>query len=145
MTIFRLLFIKPGDIFALQMKKLLAAILLLVYFTVSTGFVVSLHYCMDRFDSARIGGSSSDECGKCGMHQDESKCCWDDVKMVKLQTNHLASKALIAEFSVPVVKEFTTDFLLAPLYYLEEKTPVLAHGPPLSEQETYLQNCVFRL
>ena len=51
------------------MKKALAAILLLVYFAVTTGFSLSVHYCMDEFESASIGSSGDDVCDNCGMHK----------------------------------------------------------------------------
>jgi hypothetical protein len=127
------------------MKKLVVAILLLVYFTVSSGFVVSLHYCMDRFDSARIGDQSSDECGNCGMHNGKQECCWDDVKMLKLHTDHLVSKALTVDFTVPVPKQVTHEYLLSPLVSSNEITPTVAHGPPLPGEDICLKFCVFRI
>ena len=70
------------------MKKLAASILLLIYFTVTTGFVVSVHYCMNKLDSIQLGDNSSEECGKCGMHvEDSGGCCKDDVKLVKMQAD----------------------------------------------------------
>ena len=126
------------------MKKTLAAILLLVYFTVSTGFVVSLHYCMDRLTSAEIGNSKSDKCDYCGMHKD-GHCCRDDVKIVKLQTTHLASQITVPFFSLSFVSVATTEFIVSPFYNFTKTNHAIAHSPPLSEQDTYLQNCVFRI
>lgn len=127
------------------MKKALAVLLLLVYFTVSTGFVVSLHYCMDRLDSAQIGERRSGTCGRCGMHKGHLKCCWDDVKMVKLQTTHVASKQIVADFSFPTALVLTTEFLVSPFYNYTQTDHSLAHAPPWGEQDTYLRNCVFRI
>ena len=126
------------------MIKLLAAILLLVYFTVSTGFVVSLHYCMDRLASAQIGGKHDNKCAYCGMQKD-GKCCRDDVKIVKLQTIHLVAKTIRPDFNLPVTIVTPTEFLLSPFYNFTQINRSVEHGPPLSEQETYLQNCVFRI
>lgn len=126
------------------MKKVLAAILLLVYFTVSTGFVVSLHYCMDRLTSAEIGSSKTDKCNYCGMHKD-GHCCRDDVKVVKLQTSHLASQISAAHFSLPFLSLASLTFFVSPFYNFTQASYVIAHSPPLSEQYTYLQNCVFRI
>ena len=129
------------------MKKALTFLLLLIYSTASTGLVVNIHYCMDRFDSVQIGDSGSDVCGKCGMHQDENECCFDDVKVLKLNTSHLASDLLIPVFSLPDAVSFTTEFLLVPLVNFDkEDRSYLTHSPPLiSSQDTYLQNCVFRI
>ena len=127
------------------MKKLFAVITLLVYFTVSTGFVVSLHYCMDQFDSVQLGAEQTDKCDKCGMHKKDNGCCRDQVTMIKLQATHIASQALIANFSLPAIVSHTTDFLVLPFYNYTQAENKVAHSPPLSKQDTYLQNCVFRL
>jgi hypothetical protein len=126
------------------MKKLLAVIVVFTYLAVTSGIVVCLHYCMDRFDSADIGTGTSDKCGKCGMHKDGG-CCKDEVMVVKLQTSHLASSNILADFSLPAVKIINTEFLLIPFRNYTIVTHSIAHSPPLSEQDTYLTNCVFRI
>ena len=126
------------------MKKTLAAILLLVYFTVSTGFVVSLHYCMDRLTSTEIGNSKSDKCDYCGMHKD-GHCCRDDVKVVKLQVLHTISQIAVPLFSLSPAHVVTATFIVSPFYNFTKTNDAIAHSPPLSEQDTYLQNCVFRI
>lgn len=128
------------------MKKLLASILLLVYFTVSTGFVVSIHYCMNKVDSIELGDNHDEECGKCGMHIEKSRgCCKDDVKVVKMQMDQTTAKTFVADFSIPLPTAITGEFILAPYKNCISAGYPLAHGPPLSKQDTYLQNCVFRL
>lgn len=128
------------------MKKLFASILLLVYFTVSIGFVVSIHYCMNKVDSVQLGDTSSDECMKCGMHiEDSGGCCKDDVKMVKLQSDQAFAKITAPDFSFHLLPQTFSESDLFTSYQSPEERHPLAHGPPLSEQDTYLQNCVFRL
>ncbi len=126
------------------MKKLLATITLLVYFTVSTGFVVSLHYCMDRLASAQLGEDKTERCSYCGMHKD-GNCCRDDVKMVKLQTIHLVSKAIAPDFDLPALVAAVPQFLTTPFYNFTQTHRAVAHAPPLSKQDTYLQIRVFRI
>ena len=126
------------------MKKVLAVILLLVYFTVSTGFVITLHYCMDRLASAGIGEKNKDTCDYCGMEKD-GKCCRDDVKIVKLQSTHLLSPVAQPPFSTPAAIPLTTGFLLSPFHNFEQVVYTVIHGPPLNGQHTYLENCVFRI
>ena len=128
------------------MKKLLASILLLSYFVFSTGFVMSVHYCMDKIDSVQLGDVSHDKCSKCGMHIAKSKgCCKDDVKVVKKNIDQVFAKTISPDFSlllIPTPGNF--NYLLAP----KPAAPfqlVFNHGPPLSKQDTYLQNCVFRI
>lgn len=133
-------------IFVGQMKKLAASILLLVYFSVTTGFVVSVHYCMNKVDSVQLGDTDTDECAKCGMHMEDSNgCCKDDVKMVKMQVDQAFAKLAIADFSMEALPLTSTAFSFFPqIPSLTEDYP-LTHGPPLSKQHTYLLNCVFRI
>jgi hypothetical protein len=126
------------------MKKLLATIVLLTYFAVSSGFVVCLHYCMDRIDSVELGGTSSDKCGKCGMHKDGG-CCKDEVMVIKLETSHLPSPVIAPDFTIATFNQVPTGFLLAPVRNYISKKQTIAHSPPLSEKDSYLSNCVFRI
>lgn len=134
-------------IFVSQMKKLFASILLLVYFTFSTGFVVSIHYCMNKVDSVQLGDTGSDECGKCGMHiEDNDGCCKDDVKVVKMQGDQSFAKMAGIDFSLASVPfTLANEYYLSPLKNSFLSAYPLETGPPLSEQDTYLQNRVFRL
>ncbi|HJW17406.1 MAG TPA: hypothetical protein VJ499_09800 [Flavisolibacter sp.] len=126
------------------MKKLLTTIVLIVYAVMSTGFVVSLHYCMDKVNSAQLGDKSSDKCDRCGMHKD-GHCCWDDIKVVKIQTSHLSSNNTVDIPPVsPVVISNHNHILLGHFQARQANEPI-AHGPPVSKQDTYLAICVFRI
>ena len=128
------------------MKKLAASILLLIYFVVSTGFVVSVHYCMDEVKGIELGHATNDACNQCGMViQDSDGCCKDEVKVFKMPVDQLITKLLIAGFAIPEVSSFTSDYLLTPLVTSLQSEEPVANGPPLCKQETYLQNCVFRI
>jgi hypothetical protein len=128
------------------MKKGIASILLLLYIAFSSGVVISFHYCMDDFDSLQLGNVKTDVCGKCGMHTDDSSgCCNDEVKVFKIQDDQQAS-AISFKFSAP-------DAIIAALPVWDDPSPNKSnhqlflnnHSPPLSKQDTYLQNCVFRI
>lgn len=128
------------------MKKLVSAILLVIYFTLSSGVVINLHYCMNRFDSVKLGTAKTEICGRCGMHsQDASGCCHDEVKFVKLQNDQQASYALF-NFDTPSVILTTPEFIISEgLISGQKASPVNNHSPPLNKQDTYLLNCVFRI
>ena len=126
------------------MKKLFAALLLVMYFTVSTGLVVSLHYCMDRLASTEIGSGDSHKCDYCGMEKD-GMCCRDDVKLLKLQTTHLTTPAVTTDFFSPLVTLLTPGYLITPFLNFTQVSHTMAHSPPVSEQDTYLYNRVFRI
>jgi hypothetical protein len=125
------------------MKRILSGILLLVYFTVSTGFVVSFHYCMDELDSVQFG-NGDEKCGKCGMHNDGG-CCRDEVKVLKLDTEQLVSKAFTASFT-PSAPPIQTSLVLDQLVQQKDlPSGYISHPPPLLLQPIYLQVCVFRI
>lgn len=126
------------------MKQILAALVLIVYISATTGFVISMHYCMDRFDSAEIGSSKNDKCPRCGMHKKEG-CCRDDVRVVKLQTFHRTPKTIAPDLPAPLPQIVTTEFLLSPFQNFQPAVVSIPHSPPLAEQETYLKNRVFRI
>jgi len=129
------------------MKKVLTILVLLTYFAVSTGFVVNLHYCMDRFHSWELGHSEKDLCDTCGMESGKSKCCHDEFKVVKLQNDQAPAQYAVFAFSVPAeVPSFTS------LYLIPDTRPVAlpaapAKGPPplLKGQDTHVFHCVFRI
>ncbi len=128
------------------MKKLAAALTLLVYLTVTTGFTVSVHYCMSKQVSLELGYSAKDDCGKCGMKIEKSGgCCKDDVHVVKMQTDHNAAKTVVPDFSLALLLASFQNCQY--VFFPQSQSPnyPLAHGPPLNGQKTYLLNCVFRL
>lgn len=102
---------------------------------------------MNRLDSAELGAVEADTCGKCGMHvEDSNGCCRDEVKVVKLSTDHFASY-VVSAFSAATTAVLTpTQYLLLPFYNFSEVRETIAHSPPLpGKQDTYLHNRVFRL
>jgi hypothetical protein len=128
------------------MKKAAASILLLLYLLVSTGFVISVHYCMDKVDAVELGHVATKECGKCGMYlENNDDCCKDEVKVVKMQVDQLVAKLVNADFFLPLIAFNTTEHLFTPIFNTIEKAEPVAHGPPLSEQDSYIKNRVFRI
>lgn len=128
------------------MKKGIAAILLILYVAFSSGVIISFHYCMNRFDSLQLGAAEFEVCGKCGMHtEDSGGCCNDEVKIFKIQDDQQTA-AINFKFT-------SADLIIAPLpvwdeVALKNSTTELFlnnHSPPISRQDTYLQNCVFRI
>ena len=128
------------------MKKSIASILLILYVAFSSGVVINLHYCMDNFDSVQFGANKSDYCSVCGMHKSEgNECCKDEVKIFKIQDDQQTS-AINFEFSSP--DAVVVDLPLWNETSLVKSTHQLylqTHSPPLGKQDTYLQNCVFRI
>jgi hypothetical protein len=128
------------------MKKSIASILLVLYVAFSTGVVISFHYCMDEFDSAQLGAKEFEICGRCGMHvPDSGGCCNDEVKIFKIQDDQQLS-SINFKFSSP-------DIIIIPIQAWDDVVVVNSshqlylnnHSPPINKQDTYLQNCVFRI
>jgi len=128
------------------MKKLLLFVTLLVYFLVSTGFVVSIHFCMDRIHSFQLGDRQQENCGACGMPlQDNKGCCKDKVKVVKLQVDQVTAKAIQPTVQVRVLYSTLTPLsFLLPVERQNGKQET-SHAPPINRQNSYLHHCVFRI
>jgi len=81
------------------------------------------------------------------MHVGDSNgCCHDEIKIVKLTNDHNVSQ-YNHEIKAPESLPIDHNNLIADLNIrLVQKVNYLNHSPPLlSQQDTYLQNCVFRI
>lgn len=127
------------------MKKGIASILFILYFAFSSGIVINLHYCMNRFDSSKFGAAKSDICGKCGMHTDDSNgCCHDVVKVIKIQDDQQMSSSIL-KFAAPEISGIVYSQNNDQLTNRGNILTFSAHSPPFNKQDTYLVNCVFRI
>lgn len=74
-------------------------------------------------------------------------CCRDEITIVKLTQDQNKVQAVafeLAKLQTSVV--LTSTYLVLPFYNANEKRYFLNHLPPLlSEQDTYLQQNVFRI
>jgi hypothetical protein len=128
------------------MKRISVTLLAVIYFAISSGVVVNMHYCMGRLSSVKMQSWSANTCA-CGKKTEpKKKCCKTELKVVKLED---AQKAAYADFAIhtpvtPLVTEF--NLLFAPSYHVQCAIAPSEHSPPLlSEQDTYLRNRVFRI
>lgn len=130
------------------MKKIIASISFLCYFTVTCGVVINSHYCMKRLASVHLFETSADVCEGCGMDTHESNgCCRDEVKVLKLVQDQ--NKLPVVSYEIPAL-EITaatpSDFIVASVKNTDEQRHFHNHSPPLlSKQDTYLQNNVFKI
>ena len=128
------------------MKKAASSILLIIYVAATSGIAINLHYCMNRFDSLQLGAAKTEICGKCGMHtEDANSCCHDEVKIIKLQDDQQSASLNYQFVSPEALAENPPLFVTEPVIVGGEKFSVNNHSPPLSKQDTYLRNCVFRI
>ena len=128
------------------MKRSAVAILAIIYFAISSGVVVNIHYCMGKMSSVKLQAWTPGSCA-CGKKMESKKgCCKTELKVVKLED---AQKISYADFVVntpvtPLVTEL--NLLQTPFYNAQHPVRSQGHSPPLlSGQDTYLRNCVFRI
>jgi hypothetical protein len=128
------------------MKKVILSILVFSFFLVNTGFIVNLHYCMNKLHSWQVGADDSEKCDSCGMTvSDKNGCCHNEVKVVKLQQDviHAAEKTELV--NAPFLLSFASIYLGLPVRPAETTQVFNGYSPPIiSFQEAYIKNRVFR-
>ncbi len=135
-------------IFTPLMKKLVLSIAFIAYLAVTTGVIVNFHYCMHRLDSWELFATETKECSRCGMETHKSNgCCRDEVKIVKMEVDQKVANPVSFEFpSLDILAGISSEFIRAPFVNSTEQRHHQNHSPPLlTEQDTYLLNCVFRI
>lgn len=116
------------------MKRLLVSILAILYFAVSSGATVHLHYCMGKLVQVSLIEDDSEDCAHCGMKKNvcKKKCCKEDKKIIK-SSDQNPQPNLAFDFAV---KHFVDLPSYIPFSYsepiFEQKTSsmYLAHAPP---------------
>jgi hypothetical protein len=92
-------------------RKLVAFILILLYFNASTGAPVHVHYCMGKLVSWSFGYTSGEEkCPNCGMHQRKG-CCEEKDTILKISE----------KYKVPTNISYKFNFSLSPITAFENK------------------------
>lgn len=126
------------------MKKIIVAILAVLYLGVSSGATVSLHYCMGKLVSWDLSGDRGDKCPDCGMKKNGKNCCNEEHKLIKISDDQKASDIAyqIAQFSA-VVNHYYPELPQLQVVSLALQNP-LTHAPPRSGKVAlYLRNCTF--
>lgn len=72
------------------MKKLLTAIVAVLYLGLSSGFAIDVHYCMGKVVSVNLETKKSGKCGRCGMTAKKG-CCQDQLTVLKINDSHKAN------------------------------------------------------
>ena len=134
--------------FTLIMKKIIVAILALLYITTSTGAAIHMHYCMGQLADWGIGRSDSKTCGNCGMDKSNEKdngCCKDEHKQIKLKTDHqkVESTAIINMLFAPIITPPATSFNFQPFLQITESYPTCHAPPAIVNIKLHVLHCVF--
>jgi len=132
------------------MKKLVVAILAILYMGVSTGATLHLHYCMGKLIGWDLGHKEGDACGSCGMKKGLSEnkgCCKDEHKQIKLDNDQKMVESMLQLMHA-------SGAVILPVYgLLPESRPVsfavaypVSHAPPRSSGiERYILHRHFRI
>jgi hypothetical protein len=130
------------------MKKFLAAILAIVYLTVSSGATINLHYCMGKLMSWDLSAKNKNTCGTCGMEKAGQKgCCHDEHKQLKAEKDQKISEPVFQFLSINKVVSYplSVDFALR-FSSLQASDDWCVHAPPvLAAVPVYLSNRNFRI
>ena len=113
------------------MKKLLVAILAIIYLGVSSGVAMTIHYCMGKVSSVELL-NHSDKCGKCGM-KSNGGCCKDEFKIVKLNDSHkLISNDLTISAPVAIIDNSKSIFN-SNIFSSKITSDFNNHSPPVAQ------------
>jgi hypothetical protein len=125
----------------------IVSILTVVYFAVSSGVVMNVHYCMGKRQQAEMDVLAAKSC-KCGKMKNGGKkgCCKTEAKFIKLEDVQKASNAQYT-IQAPVADAIAQGNVFPLIvYHSADRVVAVSHSPPLlSAQDTYLLNCVFRI
>ena len=128
------------------MKKITVAIFAVFYLTISSGFTVHIHYCMNKLAGWSLFHLDKDKCGVCGMHKSNSKdCCKDEHKFLKNNTDQKVSEsaAQLVQVLTLVIPANFFELPINDFSSVTEKNPV-SHAPPRSAGiAVHKRNCVF--
>lgn len=133
--------------FAAGMKKIFSTITVFLYFAMSCGIIVNLHYCMGSFQSYDLYTSVKKSCDRCGMPLDKKHgCCKDEIKIIKLQNDQRTTQLSydFRKIETPVI--VPTGFIAASINKIDGLSDSYQYPPPLlTDGDIYLQHCVFRI
>src|SRR5512138_104862 len=81
------------------MKKIIVAILAVLYLSTSIGATVHLHYCMGRLVDWGLWHTNSSRCSTCGMEKkhgsNDNGCCRDEHKQLKVEKDQKLSESFL--------------------------------------------------
>jgi hypothetical protein len=131
------------------MKKIIVAILAILYMGSSTGATIHMHYCMGKLVNMGLSDGESKKCNKCASKEKTSacskECCKDLHKTIKLEKDQKTVETglkLIEGASVTTTALYP-DQDLNPLVFEICHTHPVVNGPPGHPLESYIFQCSF--
>lgn len=131
------------------MKRILVAIIAILYLASTSGATINFHYCMGELVDANISSEKKEKCKKCGMPQKKrasKACCEDTHKLVKVEQGHEKGIFDMPSFVLDdVLVNYTDSYQFVPITTIVQSNP--ATGPPLlaSRVPLYIYHCHFNI
>jgi hypothetical protein len=125
-----------------EVKKLFAILLIMLYGVSSTGATVQLHYCCGKLKSIKIGSAHVKDCGN-GFMMGAKPCC--ETKEIKSKSVDQQDVTILLGTKAPVEAQtfFTSTFSAGtPVADVHQQADYTS--PPLV-QPIFILNCVFRI
>lgn len=139
----------PGYFVSLLiMKKLITAILAVVYLGTSSGATLRFHYCMGELVSWGLGSKEAALCPGCGMpkkDRDVKGCCKDEHKFIKNTNDQKNTEAAYPTVNLVTAIEpaISIEINCVPRVVVSEKKPYSNAPPRRCGTPVYILNCVF--
>jgi len=127
------------------MKKILVALIAILYMGSSSGIAMEIHYCMGEKSGVEFYGAKNLKCPKCGMTEKKG-CCHDKQQFYKIYDAH-KTVSNDANFGVPLIA-LNTNYILysSPLVSKDVNKSVQNNSPPnYTKPSICILNCIFRL
>ena len=129
------------------MKKILVAILAVLYLATSTGATIHLHYCMGKLTSwGLLHSKDKDDCSVCGMTKKKG-CCEDKHQTLKIDQQYNFTSASI---SIPKIANLVSSHYMVEPSFTIRSTEIIfsssSNSPPgKTKIPLFIRNSVYRI
>jgi hypothetical protein len=127
------------------LKNLATILTAVLYLAMTTGMVLSAHYCMGDLAEISLGHDTTEKCADCGM--DNNGCCHDDVKVFRITDAHGPSGSLTINKMVDYRAFIPTPPSLIEVVQIQfQRAPELIPDPPEPDGISLcIRHAVFRI
>lgn len=136
--------LRKPDNFVL-LKKFVTILTAVLYLALSTGMVLSAHYCMGDLADVSLGHDTAEKCADCGM--DNNGCCHDDVKVFRITDAHGPSSglAIYKMVSLPAILPASLSPVELVSFLSERKQTRIPDPPEPDGVSLCIRHSVFRI
>jgi hypothetical protein len=130
------------------MSRILLAIALVFLVTLSIGWTLNVHFCMNRVEQISLFASEEHHCSFCGMQQEESNgCCHQEKQLVKLIQDQCPPHFIKYGIAPPAFYVWpVAPMPIVPLFVRAYTVKGSIHHPPDgSPPPLFIQHGVFRI